>query len=692
MSKVPKASRDSAGHRRFSLKQALKNHPMSAKQIIEQVPVYRAELTSQGDAQAYDKFAKDLRALRALGNLITTTQDASGETLYVLDDSMDIEVDTAGCDLTLLFAVLDRKAQTSAGVLTQSGVRKLLVGGETHDTNMPVLTSSPRGTFIPQIAAAIAHRCTLEFSYAARVGSANDYSVEPWRIELHDGDFYLLASKLDEKTGKRAGFRRFKVERMTSVKVRYDQRSAGVPSNLPAPFFEAASGVFSSDAPHNHPLIVRSRETDSGASRVLPPLDRYDVFDDFAFYGVDARLLGPQPLAQEFLDRLRYVESVLTHENLQAREPKPQRTGSDAVTPRSEYTPALDPSIERREALYQFVLSRGEVTLGEVARHFALDRQKALQELREIYTTEVFNGWEYESLYDLEFDVDQLDGPASDDLVVRAWGVPEQFNRAGFSLAEIVSTVGTIDSLLVMARGQIRASLLDLRARLTSAVDEAGLGHSLWEATISEPPAGVYENLVAAITRRRLIRFRYWRISATPPCARPVEVLAAPLIIDASGTLAATSHPLLVAVPVRESETDLSAYQVADVRHYRLDRITDIELTNQRFAAKAARHLLGASVDAQPEYSDNRVTLRLAKSGRWVAEQVPQAVVEDAGDGVLVSFPVRDTTWLRALLVRIGPELFDLQPRSVAASIAEQIHEILAHYESDGGAGEEAVQ
>jgi len=96
------------------------------------------------------------------------------------------------------------------------------------------------------------------------------------------------------------------------------------------------------------------------------------------------------------------------------------------------------------------------------------------------------------------------------------------------------------------------------------------------------------------------------------------------------------------------------AHEVDALRHFRLDRIEDLEVLDARRAAPRPAPLpstVGVAGDAP------RVVLDLAASARWVADAHP---VEDAatveGDRLRVTLAVTAAPWLERLLLQLGPD------------------------------------
>lgn len=112
--------------------------------------------------------------------------------------------------------------------------------------------------------------------------------------------------------------------------------------------------------------------------------------------------------------------------------------------------------------------------------------------------------------------------------------------------------------------------------------------------------------------------------------------------------------------PLRRFATDGAWYLDAfcrssgDHRVFRVDRITDLEPTDERFERTGPRTSLAAF---EPSETLDRVTIEIPPGADWVIEQYPHEAVTDAGGGRQhVTLAVSARPWLERLLLRIGPE------------------------------------
>ena len=88
-------------------------------------------------------------------------------------------------------------------------------------------------------------------------------------------------------------------------------------------------------------------------------------------------------------------------------------------------------------------------------------------------------------------------------------------------------------------------------------------------------------------------------------------------------------------------------------RVFRIDRIRSVERTGDSFEPVPAAG--PATVRYTPSDDDTHVTIRLERSGRWVAEYYPVEVLDDRGDTMTIRMSVGDPAVAARLLVRLGP-------------------------------------
>lgn len=132
---------------------------------------------------------------------------------------------------------------------------------------------------------------------------------------------------------------------------------------------------------------------------------------------------------------------------------------------------------------------------------------------------------------------------------------------------------------------------------------------------------------------------------------------------DAEQTTSPVVDP--VRVEVREGRSYLLGWSLdrADWRTWRLDRIERAEQVG-----RASDH---GEPPADPDWFSSvpasaEVTLTVTPAAAWVAEYHPTRRVERTDDGLKVTFAVASSAWLADLIIGLGPEVIDVQPREAA--------------------------
>ncbi|HEX2274817.1 MAG TPA: WYL domain-containing protein [Acidimicrobiales bacterium] len=180
------------------------------------------------------------------------------------------------------------------------------------------------------------------------------------------------------------------------------------------------------------------------------------------------------------------------------------------------------------------------------------------------------------------------------------------------------------------------------------------------EVSLGLAPPETLEVLSGAAARHRQVEIEYYAFGRDEWTRRVVDPYA---VFSAGGQwyLSAWCHA------------------VADERLFRVDRVREAVELETGFEPPARRPELSV-YRARPD--DPRVTLDLAPSGRWVAEQYPTEAVEELGDGHLrVTLAVSERPWLERLLLRLGPaaRVVDGDPDAGRAAACR----VLARYRAD---------
>jgi proteasome accessory factor C len=123
------------------------------------------------------------------------------------------------------------------------------------------------------------------------------------------------------------------------------------------------------------------------------------------------------------------------------------------------------------------------------------------------------------------------------------------------------------------------------------------------------------------------------------------------------------------------------------VRLFRLDRVDDVVVLDERAAAPPQAHERDVDNGVyQPEPGSPAVRLRLSRSARWVADYYPVdsvAPVEDPPGGLAVTVRTADLAWARRLVASLGGGAVVDEPAALAAEIAADARAALRRYGVD---------
>jgi len=185
------------------------------------------------------------------------------------------------------------------------------------------------------------------------------------------------------------------------------------------------------------------------------------------------------------------------------------------------------------------------------------------------------------------------------------------------------------------------------------------------QVVLDEPPGDQVPVLEAAVRDREALRIGYFSHARNEHTERTIEPLR---LFHTSGAWYLDAH-------CRATDEE---------RVFRVDRITGIEPTGERFDRRAARTSTEAFV---PDQDLPRVTLEVDARGAWVAEQHP---VEDRvalGDGrERLTLVVSATPWLERLLLRLGPHARVVDgPDELRQAGAEAARRLLGRYGESAG-------
>ncbi len=173
----------------------------------------------------------------------------------------------------------------------------------------------------------------------------------------------------------------------------------------------------------------------------------------------------------------------------------------------------------------------------------------------------------------------------------------------------------------------------------------------------------------AAVEQGRALRLTYYSASRDAVGRRDVDPMRL-LLVDGSTYLEAWCR------------------RAEDVRIFRLDRVEDAEALDEPSTPPpdaVPRSESGDAADVlRPGNQDGLAALRLAPSGRWVAEYYPVEELVAADDGSATArMRYGDRDWMVRLLLGLGDTVEVLWPEDLAAARDARAHDALAAYGVD---------
>lgn len=283
---------------------------------------------------------------------------------------------------------------------------------------------------------------------------------------------------------------------------------------------------------------------------------------------------------------------------------------------------SADDRLRRILAVVPWIAAAGGPLVEEVCDRFGLSEKELLADLDLLYVCGL-----HPYTPDMLIDVELADG--------RVWiRYAEYFGRPlRLTPAEGLALVAAGRTLLAAPgadpEGPLGRGLAKL-AKVLGIDDPDALDIDPGDAA-----AEILDALRLATRERRAVELDYYSFGRDDWSRRVVEPYA---VFTAAGQWYLSAH----------------CRTVGDERLFRIDRIRDVALLDDRFAAPANPRDLAVF---SPRPDDPRVTLDLEASAAWVVEQYPVESVSDLGEGRRrVRLAVTEAAWLERLLLRLGPD------------------------------------
>jgi proteasome accessory factor C len=205
-----------------------------------------------------------------------------------------------------------------------------------------------------------------------------------------------------------------------------------------------------------------------------------------------------------------------------------------------------------------------------------------------------------------------------------------------------------------------RQALLRATAKLEAAAGEAARGSARMSVTF-EAEGSVFATVDRAISERRRLRLSYYSPGRDAVTEREVDPIR----------LFTVGHTYFEAW-CRLSE---------DRRMFRLDRVADIELLDERADPPPVELRDLSQGLVQPSAQDPEVVVEVGPGGRWVAEYYQHDSAEELPDGGLrITLRASDPLALRRLALRLGRDGRVVSPPELAGRAREAAAAALAAY------------
>lgn len=302
--------------------------------------------------------------------------------------------------------------------------------------------------------------------------------------------------------------------------------------------------------------------------------------------------------------------------------------------------------LKRLLVMLPWLMQRGEVSVTEMAAHFALSEHDLVADL------------ELAAMCGLPPFVDEMIDVFIDEGMVFA-GVPRVFTRP----LRLTAPEGF--GLLAAGRAAMALPGADPAGPLGRALDKlaAALGNNGDDGVVIEldRPSNVDQVVAAAESGERLL-ITYW----TPARDEATERQITPRMVFAD-----SGHWYVLADDHRSGSE----------RSFRLDRILSIGPTGVLDPPRDV-----TLPDPQRWFTDDpdldRVTLRIPHSLVWMIERYPtDSITAGGASESIVVMPITSEQWLRRLLLRIGPKAQVVAPQRWSSLAADTASAVLARYE-----------
>jgi proteasome accessory factor BC len=378
-------------------------------------------------------------------------------------------------------------------------------------------------------------------------------------------------------------------------------------------------------------------------------------------FGEHAQVLGPPELEDELAGRIELLAGRHADGGLELAPPADPRVLRDAdvdldvSTRRTQGDTAIRPERFARLVTLASVLidagRRGELLVGSEIQERLQISERELREDIDVLNVVSFGGGTY-----------VLYAEVTDDGHVEVDPEPYADNFARPARLLPVEAKALIAAIDLIGEHLPEGALTSAREKIVAALGEDPTDRGLQVASTGGDDSGIARVVSEAIAARRMLRLDYYKPNEDEFVQRTIEPYA--LMNGREGWYVASFDP------ARD-----------DVRHFRLDRIRNAEMSEERFTRRPEVDP-AADVDGWPRTGEVTAS-RIARvwvspeRARWAREE--RRVNEELADGsVIVELPFKGVDWLvREVLAEAGDAVV-LEPVDARDSVLEAVGRLRA--------------
>lgn len=306
-------------------------------------------------------------------------------------------------------------------------------------------------------------------------------------------------------------------------------------------------------------------------------------------------------------------------------------------------------------ALVPYLLARPGIPVAEAAEDHGVSEKQLRDDLQLLFVCGL-PGYGPGDLIDMSLDEDTV-------TITYDAGIDRPLRlTADEALALVVALRSLAEVPGLGSRDAVERALAKLESAAGDAADAAAR-----VSVATQADEGSVRAVQGALDRGRALRITYYTAGRDETTERVVD-------------------PMRLLLVGGRSYLEAWCRRAEAVRRFRLDRID--ALTELDEPASPRQH---SDFDPrvglfQPTPDQPRITLKVGKASRWIAEYYPCERVIDHGDGTWsVSLRASDLMWARRLVMGLGADAEIIEPTELAAQIRAEARAALEAYQDQPG-------